>query len=202
CSRIGDLSLDGTPEPGQRRRGVPVVVTGLVVSASHRQTQRGRMGTLVLDDRSGRIECTLFSEVYEQHRDLIAADNILVVSGSLNYDEFRGGLSIRADNLLTFEQARSHYAGLLKIKVSLNGLDISGFSEQLQQILTPFRGGTTGIRLHYKAKDACGDIQLGKEWQVKPTDELLRRLEQYLGAGSVDVGYRQSAAQPRQSNHA
>ncbi|PVV07929.1 MAG: DNA polymerase III subunit alpha [gamma proteobacterium symbiont of Ctena orbiculata] len=191
-SRIGDLSLDGTPEPGQRRRGVPVVVTGLVVSASHRQTQRGRMGTLVLDDRSGRIECTLFSEAYEQHRELISADNILVVSGNLNYDEFRGGLSIRVDNLLTFEQARSHYAGLLNIKVSLNGLDISGFSEQLQQILSPFRGGTTGIRLHYQATDACGDIQLGKEWQVNPTDELLRRLEQFFGPGSVQVAYRHS----------
>ncbi|MEW8561201.1 MAG: DNA polymerase III subunit alpha, partial [Candidatus Thiodiazotropha sp.] len=197
-SRIGDLSLDGPQEGGQRRRGKPVVVTGLVVSASHRQTQRGRMGTLVLDDRSGRIECTLFSEAYEQHRELIAADNILVVSGSLNYDEFRGGLSIRADNLLTFEQARSHYAGLLSIKVCLNGLDVPGFSEQLHQILAPFRGGTTGIRLHYKTKSACGDIQLGKEWQVNPTDELLRRLEQYFGAGSVDVGYRQSTAQPRQ----
>ncbi|PVV25545.1 MAG: hypothetical protein B6D79_08980 [gamma proteobacterium symbiont of Ctena orbiculata] len=191
-SRLGDLSLDGTPEPGQRRRGVPVVVTGLVVSASHRQTQRGRMGTLVLDDRSGRIECTLFSEAYEQHRELISADNILVVSGNLNYDEFRGGLSIRVDNLLTFEQARSHYAGLLNIKVSLNGLDISGFSEQLQQILSPFRGGTTGIRLHYQATDACGDIQLGKEWQVNPTDELLRRLEQFFGPGSVQVAYRHS----------
>ncbi|MBT3062648.1 MAG: DNA polymerase III subunit alpha [Candidatus Thiodiazotropha sp.] len=196
-SRIGELSLDGPQEGGQRRRGKPVVVTGLVVSASHRQTQRGRMGTLVLDDRSGRIECTLFSDTYEQHRELVAADNILVVSGMLNYDEFRGGLSIRVDNLLTFEQARSHYAGLLNITVSLNGLDVPGFSDQLQQILTPFRGGTTGIRLNYRAKDACGDIQLGKEWQVNPTDELLRRLEQYFGAGSVNVGYRQSTAQPR-----
>jgi DNA polymerase-3 subunit alpha len=191
-SRIGELSLDGAPEPGQRRRGVPVVVTGLVVSASHRQTQRGRMGTLVLDDRSGRIECTLFSDVYEQHRELIAADNILVVSGSLNYDEFRGGLSIRADNLLTFEQARSHYASLLHLRVTSNRLQMAGFSEQLQQMLTPFRGGTTGIRLHYQTNGACGDIQLGKAWQVTPTDELLRRLEQLLGPGSVRVAYRHS----------
>jgi DNA polymerase-3 subunit alpha len=191
-SRIGELSLDGPQEGGQRRRGKPVVVTGLVVSASHRQTQRGRMGTLVLDDRSGRIECTLFSDTYEQHRELVAADNILVVSGSLNYDEFRGGLSIRVDNLLTFEQARSHYAGLLNIRVTLNGLDAAGFSEQLQQILTPFKGGTTGIRLRYLANNAYGDIQLGKEWQVNPTDELLRRLEQFFGPGSVQVTYRHS----------
>jgi DNA polymerase-3 subunit alpha len=191
-SRIGDLSLEGAPEAGQRRRGVQVVVTGLVVGASHRQTQRGRMGTLVLDDRSGRIECTLFNEVYEQHRELIAADKILVVSGSLSYDEFRGGLSIRADNLLTFEQARSHYAGLLNVEVSRNGLDVSGFSQRLQQILTPFRGGSTGIRLHYMREGARGEIQLGKEWQVNPTDELLRRLEQFLGPGSVRVAYRHS----------
>jgi DNA polymerase-3 subunit alpha len=195
-SRIGELSLDATPEPGQRRRGVPVVVTGLVVSASHRQTQRGRMGTVVLDDRSGRIECTLFNEVYEQHRELIAADKILVVSGSLNYDEFRGGLSIRSDNLLTFEQARSHYAGLLKVKVSCNDLRATEFSEQLQQILSPFRGGTTGVRLNYWIDGACGDIQLGREWQVTPTDELLRRLEQFLGPGSVEVNYRHSKQPP------
>ncbi|MEJ2465556.1 MAG: DNA polymerase III subunit alpha [Candidatus Thiodiazotropha sp.] len=193
-SRIGDLSLDNSGPPGQRRKGVPVVVAGLVVSATHRQTQRGRMGTVVLDDRSGRIECTLFSDAYETHRELVSADKILVVSGSLNYDEFRGGLSIRIDNVLTFEQARAHYAGLLNLNVKLNGLDAGGFREKLQQILHPFRGGTTGIRLHYQSKQASGDIVLGQEWQVNPTDELLRRLEQLVGQGAVRVAYRQRMA--------
>jgi DNA polymerase-3 subunit alpha len=193
-SRIGDLSLDNSGPPGQRRKGVPVVVAGLVVTASHRQTQRGRMGTVVLDDRSGRIECTLFSDTYETHRELVSADKILVVSGSLNYDEFRGGLSIRVDNVLTFEQARAHYAGLLNLNVKLNGLDAGGFRERLQQILNPFRGGTTGIRLHYQTSQATGDIQLGQEWRVNPTDELLRRLEQLVGQGAVKVGYRSRMA--------
>ena len=192
-SRIGDLSLDNGAPPGQRRKGVSVVVAGLVVSASHRQTQRGRMGTVVLDDRSGRIECTVFSEAYETHRELISADKILVVSGSLNYDEFRGGLSIRVDNLLTFEQARAHYAGLLSLNVKLNGLGAGEFREKLLQILSPFRGGSTGIRLHYQTSKASGEIQLGQEWRVSPTDELLRRLEQLLGQGAVNVGYRTKA---------
>jgi DNA polymerase-3 subunit alpha len=194
-SRIGDLSLDNNGGgQGQRRKGVPVVVAGLVVTASHRQTQRGRMGTVLLDDRSGRIECTLFSDAYETHRELVSADKILVVSGSLNYDEFRGGLSIRVDNVLTFEQARAHYAGLLKLNVKLNRLDAGGFREKLQQILHPFRGGATGIRLHYQTKQASGDIVLGQEWRVNPTDELLRRLEQLVGQGAVKVGYRPRAA--------
>jgi DNA polymerase III subunit alpha len=194
-SRIGDLSLDNNAPPGQRRKGVPVVVAGLVVTASQRQTQRGRMGTIVLDDRSGRIECTLFSDTYEQHRELVSADKILVVSGSLSYDEFRGGLSIRVDNLLTFEQARAHYAGLLNLKVKLNGLDASGFREKLLQILHPFRGGSTGIRLRYQTSTASGDIQLGQDWRVNPTDELIRRLEQLVGPGAVNVEYRQGKSQ-------
>jgi DNA polymerase-3 subunit alpha len=193
-SRIGNLSLDNNGGGhGQRRRGVPVVVAGLVVTASHRQTQRGRMGTVLLDDKSGRIECTLFSDTYETHRELISADKILVVSGGLNYDEFRGGLSIRVDNVLTFEQARAHYAGLLNLNVHLNGLDAGGFREKLQQVLHPFRGGSTGIRLHYQTNQASGDIVLGQEWRVNPTDELLRRLEQLVGQGAVSVGYRSRA---------
>ncbi|MET0052456.1 MAG: DNA polymerase III subunit alpha [Candidatus Thiodiazotropha sp.] len=199
CSRIGDLSLDGSPgngPPQQRRRGIPVVVSGLVVSASHRQTQRGRMGTLVLDDRSGRIECTLFNEAYEQHRDLISADKILVVSGNLSYDEFRGGLSIRVDNLLTFEQARAHYAVMLMIDTAHNGTVADhGIIDRLGQVLEPFRGGgTTSVRLHYCTELAQGDIQLGPEWRVNPSDELIRRLEQLFGAGSVRVGYRNAPA--------
>ncbi|MEN8167503.1 MAG: DNA polymerase III subunit alpha [Pseudomonadota bacterium] len=188
-SRISDLSLDAAPGNGQRRRGVPVVVAGLVVAASHRQTQRGRMGTILLDDRSGRIEATLFSETYETHRDLLAADKILVVSGSLNYDEFRGGLSIRVDNILTFEQARGHYAGQLGLHVMFNASNACGFRQELQQILSPFKGGTTGIKLHYKSAGAEGEIILGQAWQVNPTDELMRRLERLLGSGNVRVLY-------------
>ncbi|MEJ2612012.1 MAG: DNA polymerase III subunit alpha, partial [Candidatus Thiodiazotropha sp.] len=145
CSRIGELSLDTTSQGnGQyRRRGVPDVVAGRVVSASHRQTQRGR------------IECTLFNETYEQHRDLISADKILVVSGSLSYDEYRGGLSIRVDNLLTIEQARAHYAAMLRVEMTGQSGAPDDMMERLQQILTPFRGGTTGIRLHYRTDQAC-----------------------------------------------
>jgi DNA polymerase-3 subunit alpha len=189
-SRIADLSLETSPgEAAPRRRGVPVVVAGLVVSASHRQTQRGRMGSLVLDDRSGRIEATLFNEVYEAHRDLLAADRILVVAGNLNHDEFRGGLSIRVDNLLSIEQARAHYASHLGLNLQLNGANPTGFRQELMQALTPFRGGATGICVHYRTGSAKGDILLGQDWRVNPTDELLRRLGRLLGSENIQVHY-------------
>ncbi len=70
---------------------------------------------MVLDDRSGRIEITLFSDAYETFKDLLVSDKILLVVGNLNYDEYRGGLSIRVDQVMEFEQARGVSATALRL---------------------------------------------------------------------------------------
>jgi DNA polymerase III subunit alpha len=43
---------------------------------------------LILDDRSGRIEVSLYEEVFQQYRDIIVKDAILVVEGALRFDDF------------------------------------------------------------------------------------------------------------------
>ena len=114
-----------------------------------------------------------------------------MVAGTLNYDEFRGGLSIRADNILTFEQARGHYAGQLGLKLQAND-NVYGFCQELLQTLIPFKGGATRIRFHYRSRQVEGDIVLGEEWRVHPTDELLRRLQRLLGNDNVQVVYKKA----------
>ena len=42
----------------------------------------------MLDDRTGRIEVTLFEEVFQRHRELIVKDAIVLVEGLLRFDEF------------------------------------------------------------------------------------------------------------------
>ena len=68
------------------------------------------MASLSLDDRTGRIEVTLFNEAYEQYRDVVAADKVLVVEGGLVFDEFRGAYSLRADRVVELERARAAHA--------------------------------------------------------------------------------------------
>jgi hypothetical protein len=43
---------------------------------------------LTLDDRSGRIEVTLFEELTSTLRNIVAKDAILVVDGNLRYDDY------------------------------------------------------------------------------------------------------------------
>ncbi|MCP3670999.1 MAG: DNA polymerase III subunit alpha [Gammaproteobacteria bacterium] len=193
-SRITKLTLDGgspAGSPGKGRRGgVRVMAAGLVISSSHRLTQRGRMGTVVLDDSTARIEVTLFSEAYEEFRELLAADKILVVTGNLNYDEYRGGLSVRADQVLEFEQARSLYARALQLDTAhLNGAMQPDILAELQAILTTYLGGNCNIRLRMVRDDSSGVMEFGDAWRVNPTDELIRRLGRLFSSDGVRVMY-------------
>jgi DNA polymerase-3 subunit alpha len=193
-SRISDLALDNDSGVGgkgyAKRGGVKVMIAGLVISSSHRMTQRGRMGTVILDDSTARIEVTLFSEAYEEHRELLAADKILVVTGSLNYDEYRGGLSIRADQVLEFEQARSLYAMAIQLDTAkLNGSVNPELLSKIHGILKTYQGGNCNIRLRMVRPDSHGILEFGEEWKVTPTDELLRRLERLFDQDAVKMIY-------------
>ncbi|MCP3666153.1 MAG: DNA polymerase III subunit alpha [Gammaproteobacteria bacterium] len=199
-TRIGKLSLDGDGQgkggenKWQRRKGPRVMVAGLAVAINRRQTQRGYMGTLVLDDRTARIEATLFNETFETYRDQLIPEHVLVVVGTLGYDEYRGGLTIRVDQVLPFEDARELQASAIRIQANddlLTGRNLSaaGFAQELEQLLEAYKGGHCGLRLAYRRSHEQGTYQFGQEWGVLPKDELLRRLERLLGADSVSVVY-------------
>jgi DNA polymerase-3 subunit alpha len=195
-SRISRLALEGGGDrEGYRKRGGQrVMVAGLVVSANRRQTQNGHMATLLLDDRSGRIEATLFNEACETYRELLTSEQVLLVTGSLSYDEYRGGLSIRADQLIAFEQARALHAGSLRLRLDRGvlaerGQSAADFVRELGQILDGYRGGPCAVQLVYRRPDSRGMLAFGEAWKVQPMDELLRRLERLLGPGGVEVVY-------------
>jgi DNA polymerase-3 subunit alpha len=198
--RIVDLSSDvlEVGNGGGRRRGPrKVVVAGLVMEAHHRNTPRGRMGSVLLDDRTGRMEVTLFSEQYEAFRDMLSVDKVLVVSGSLAFDEYRGGFSVRADRVLDLDQAREAYAERLLLRLDRRRVQ-GGDAELLQRlcgILEPFRGGRCATLLEYCSVSACCRLRLGEEWRLRPADSLLKRLRDLLGPQAVKVIYRRVTAE-------
>lgn len=176
----------------RRKKATRVVVAGLVVSIRQNQTARGRMASLLLDDRSGRIEATLFADVYEDNRELLVTDKILVVAGGLSFDDFRGGLNIRVDQVFDFEQVRETRARHILLRADYRalaekGLAAKDFSARLKQVLSAYSGGSCPVRLEYQRGDAKGAVDLGPEWNIRPTDELLLRLERLFGREEVKV---------------
>jgi DNA polymerase-3 subunit alpha len=193
-SRIGDLSVpESTGGGGYRKRDVQrVCVAGLVMSIRRNQTQRGTIATLLLDDRSGRIEATLFSDTQEEYRDLLVVDKILVINGGLSRDDFRGGINIKVEQVHEFEQAREIKAKRLTISLDRQNMKDASQSDErvlqaLAQQLKPFTGGQLPIQISLNQGSANGAIQLGDAWRIHPTDELLRRLNRQFSGDQVKL---------------
>nr|WP_242464319.1 DNA polymerase III subunit alpha [Thiococcus pfennigii] len=187
--RIGAL-IDTERGRGDRERRT---VVGLVVNVRQAKTQRGRLGTVLLDDRTGRIEATCFAELYERVRDRLVPDAILAVTGTMSFDEYRDSWSLRADEVQTLEEARVTLADHLELT-----LDLSDPAEhrrgdarlaELREALAAFRGEGLAVCLDYRCPGARGRFILGRDWRVMPSDALLKRLRQLLGPDRVRVSY-------------
>ncbi len=183
---VGGARPVGAGEGGWRGPGKNVTVAGLVLEIR----KRGNRNSFVLDDRSGRIEVTLFEEVYQQHRALIARDAILVVEGSLRFDDFVDDWRIAAKRIIDIAQAREQYARRLVLRwpQGTNG-DGNGLISAIEQALRPARGGRCAVAIRYAARAASANVLLGEEWSVRPSQELIERLGQLVGRDGVELLY-------------
>jgi DNA polymerase-3 subunit alpha len=184
-ARIVDL---GGPRPAADARafggGKAVTVAGLVLE----MRRRGSRMTLVLDDRSARIEVSLFDDVWQQHRHVVARDAILVVEGLLRYDEFIDDWRINARKLTSIDELREREARRLTIRLPAGGGD-GRLLARLEEILRAGRGGGCAVAVHYIGSDARGTLSLSEEWSVRPTRALLEDLARLVGRDAIRLGY-------------
>ena len=181
--RIGDL-LGERPFTQTSRGFTPgraVTVAGLIDEIR----KRGTRVSVSLDDRSGRIEVTLFDEVFQRHRDLIVKDALVLVEGLLRFDEFSDGWRLGARRISDLDQALESQARRIVLKWP-PGRASTGF-EELAQILARFRPGPCAVTIEYCAAMASGALTLGAEWNVRPTRELLFALEALVGREGIEV---------------
>ncbi len=194
-ARIGELVTErptGGGEPGRSfSAGRPTTVAGLVDEVR----KRGPRVSFVLDDRSGRLEVTLFDEVYQQFRDLIAKDALVLVEGSLRFDDFSDGWRLAARRITDLYRAREQQAQRLVLRWP-DETDGRALIERLAHVLEPWRTGHCPVSVHYRAAGASCTMSLGAEWRVHPTRELIEQLEGFFGRNGVQLLYGPPVALP------
>ena len=184
-ARIADLAAD-RPAEGERSYNAgrrELVVGGLIVD----MRRRGNRITLVLDDRSGRLEVTMFEETYQQCRHVVAKDAIVVAEGKLRFDDFIDDWRLTAKRVVDLDGAMAERARRLLLRCE--GAGDTGFVAELQHVLEPFRGGRCPVTMVYRGRSAAARLQLGEQWCVRPSVELLHRLGGLVGAGNVRLEY-------------
>ncbi|RUR39550.1 DNA polymerase III subunit alpha [Vreelandella populi] len=180
-TRISDLKPSREPQR----------VAGLVVAMRTMKSKRGdTMAFITLDDRTGRIEASLFGEMFEQLRGQIESDQVLIVEGEVSSDDFSGGLRLRGKDVTPMVTARIRYGQA--VELALNAEHINGrLVESLRDSLTPYRSSDgLPVRVQYRHVDAVGWLELSDEWKVAPSDGLLLALRDVEGQAGVQLRYR------------
>ena len=168
-------------------------LAGLLVEMRTRQDKKGKiMAFATLDDRTSRLDVAIYSEVYERFREQLKIDNVLVVEGSARIDGYTGKLSVTADVLYNIEDAREKFARCLMLdwENDIESAAQQNFNAALAEVVKPFLGGQCPLVINYQTGSVKATLQCGDDWRVTPSDELIERMQQWLGEDRVKVKYR------------
>jgi DNA polymerase-3 subunit alpha len=164
---------------------------GLVVGLRTMKSKKGEdIAFVQLDDRTARIEVSLFADTYRSCREFVVPDSFLVVEGSVSVDEFSGGgLRMRAQEAYTLAEARRRFARELVLRLA-EAQFTADFATQFGALMGGWRTrGGCPVRIVYTGSGAQADITLGEQWRVPPTDEALGRLRERFGPENVTLSY-------------
>ncbi|CAM5415424.1 DNA polymerase III subunit alpha [Eoetvoesiella caeni] len=163
---------------------------GVLSSVRVKMTRRGKMLYALLDDGSAQVEVAIFNELYEQHRNRLKEDKLVIIHGKVSNDDYSGGLRVSADQVYDLQLAREERARALSI--TLNG---STDAARLRQLLNPFRAepenGVPGVPVEVRLKQdgfLC-TVRLGEEWRVRMADVMLDQLGEWVKPEGVEIRY-------------
>jgi len=188
--RLGPLLSDRPMEPVRFGGGRTVTVAGLIDEVR----KRGPRVILILDDSTGRMEVTLFDDVFQKYRDVVAKDALVAIEGQLRFDEFSDAWRLSAKRITELDRIREQQARRLVLKWPSRA-DSPALMGRLAETLTPWRPGPCPITVEYSGSGAAGALNLGAEWKVRASRELLEKLETLVGRGGVQIVYNAPHAQ-------
>jgi DNA polymerase III subunit alpha len=186
---IDDLTGDKPIVPqgeGFRFQGKPVTIGGMVDEVG----KRGNRIILKIDDRSGRVEATLFEDAYAQYRTLLTKGAIVLLDGKLRYDDFIDGWRLTVNKVQGIEQIRQQHARRIWLRWPESSR--RDLPKQLQQILKPHCAGSCNIAIRYRNRHASAVMSFSDEWKVTPSNELLEQLRRLCGHDGVQLSYGRS----------
>ena len=183
----------GRPLAALEARKETQLLAGLVVGVRSKFTARGKMAFIQIDDGTTALEVSVFNELLEAERAKIREDEVLIIEGRVQRDDFagEGRVKIVADRLLTLAEARSRFARHLRLSLNgqASGSNARSAAQRLRSLLAPYTPGDCPVRLSYRNADAACELAFGDANRVRLEDDLLAALREWLSSDNVSVDY-------------
>ncbi len=173
-AEIEAIATHGIAQVPELGDGAEVRVVGIVSEVKQVTTKAGKlMARVILEDLTGRVECTVFPEAYEQGRAQLVVDAIVVVGGRIEMREDRGAQLLLSD-VRPWEQARTQFRPALHIEIRAEDLTESRI-EEIDQVLRSYPGDSE-VYLHLVKPDHSRTAMRSRRFRVGPGDGVITDL--------------------------
>jgi len=166
-------------------------VAGVISAVQNRTTKTGKkMSIVTLDDGSAQVDVTVYSELFDLHKQRIRDDQLMIAQVKVSNDDYSGGIRISAESIYDLQMAREAKARTLRIR--LNG---NADAKKLKDVLAPHRTkpddavAGTPVEIVYETGQALCMIRLGDTWRVRLPDTLVEQLCSWTSPTDVQVTY-------------
>ena len=163
----------------RRRDGEIVVVGGLVASLKQLTTKKGEpMVFATLEDVTGTVEVVAFNSTYQQARDLLVQDRVLIVKGRVDHKQ-AGETKLVALEITGFEAVPERREVRLKVDARIAP---AGLIKELADIVERYPGEAP---VYVEAVTSVGPklLELGKK--VQPIADFYAEAKTLLGEAAV-----------------
>lgn len=169
--------------------GTALTIGGIISSMRVITTkQKGlRMASIVLEDMSGSMQVTLFPQTYEQYRELLQKDKVVLLKGKVQSRDFRGrngngeseGLEFRAESVEVLEEPVESEVPCVQIQLERCRLEQL---HALKTLLTRYPGDAC-VRLHIPNASTVRAVELPMRVELSAT--FLESLKQVLPQAQI-----------------
>lgn len=172
---LQDKVLPAADQASGKKAYVPrmdVVLGGLITSVNRRSE---RMASIVLEDTSGTTDVTFFGEALQEYGDLLEKDQLVVVQGTAGMDKFTGRLQVRAQQVMSLNDAVAMYCDRILIRLNDDPQAIA----DIQHLFKQHGKGKARVYVQINNAETATQLRLGDDWKIRPSlhllDEALRQ---------------------------
>jgi len=150
-------------------------IAGVINNIRIRTTStKDKLAQINLGDDTDNIDVIANNNLLDNS---INRDEIVIIEGTIRFDEYTNRLSFRAKSIDSLDDARIKYATGVKIKVT-NESDLSVLTEKLEVFFKDNKeSGKCLVRIDYVSSNIAKSLVLGEKYKILPTNDIITQLE-------------------------
>jgi len=173
-----------------------VILGGVINNFKRKSTKNGNLMVFIsLEDLEGTVEVIVFPKVYEEHKELIMKEEIVIIKGRLDIAEGKVKLIaedisplnkyLEEESTLKEEEGKQDFLEELHLEINSSN-NKPDLLVNLKEIFCTYPGKSQ-IILHFKEKEKTILHAIDKKYSVNINDELVRKIRYILGNEKVWV---------------